>query len=256
MLLTVDIGNTNIVCGIYEGAGLQGHWRNETVPPQTAPMFQEQLSRWCKNIQIRPQAIHGAVIASVVPAVDTAFQQAVQSYFHTDPLMVNHRLRTGLKLQYDQPEKLGADRLANAVAAYTLYGGPVIIVDLGTATKLCVVTEAGAYLGGIIAPGIQTGIDALVNAAAKLPRFEAVKPPAVIGRNTVHCLQSGIINGHVAMIRGLIRMIEAELGLPKVQTVVTGGLARLVAAEIPEFDRINPFLTLEGLRIIYEQNRT
>jgi type III pantothenate kinase len=255
MLLTVDIGNTNIVCGIYKGNKLQSHWRTGTVRRQDPMAYQEQLGRWCNDQQIPPQAIDGAVIASVVPPVDAAFQHAVRSCFHIDPLMVNHRLRTGLNLQYDQPEKLGADRLVNAVAAYTLYGGPVIILDLGTATKLCVVTEHGDYLGGIIAPGIKIGIDALANATAKLPRFEPTKPPAVIGRSTVHCLQSGIINGHVAMIRGLVRMIETELGLSQIRVIATGGLARLVAAEIPEIDRINEFLTLEGLRIIYEKNR-
>jgi type III pantothenate kinase len=255
MLLTVDIGNTNLVFGVFEKNELKSHWRTGTDRQKNSADYQEMFSRFCNETQTPPEAVDGAVVASVVPSVDTAFQLGLKKYFQIDPLIVNHKLRTGLNLKYEQPEALGADRLANAVAAYTLYGGPVISIDLGTATKLSVVTENGDYLGGIIAPGIKMGAKALTNNAAKLPSFEPVKPPAVIGRNTIHCMQSGIINGHIAMIRGLIGMVKTEIQLSQVGIVATGGLAGLVAIDIPEIDRVNQFLTLEGLRIIYGLNR-
>ncbi|HYH02792.1 MAG TPA: type III pantothenate kinase, partial [Bacillota bacterium] len=203
---------------------------------------------------IDPAAVQAAVIASVVPTVEPAVRTAVRDFLHINPLMVQPGLTTGLSIRYDHPEKLGSDRLANAVAAYTLYGGPVIIVDLGTATKLCVVTARGEYLGGIIAPGIKALTEILTKTADKLPRFEPVKPPKVVGTNTVACMQSGIIYGQIAMLSGLIRRIKSELGLPAVKVVATGGLADLVAPEIPAINTVNPLLTLEGLRIIYEMN--
>lgn len=256
MLLVIDIGNTNIVFGVFDEERLHAHWRVKTDRQKTADEYGFICLQSFQFYHIEPIHIEAAVIASVVPDVEPTICNAVRNYLHINPLTVHHDLTTGLHIRYDHPEKLGADRLVNAVAAYTLYGGPVIIADLGTATKLCVVTSQGEYLGGIIAPGITALTEILTKTADQLPRFEPVKPPKVIGTNTVACMQSGIIYGQIAMLSGLIRRIKSELSLPAVKVVATGGLAHLVASEIPAINTVNPFLTLEGLKIIYKMNST
>ena len=254
MLLVIDIGNTNIVFGVFHDDRLQAHWRIKTDRQKTADEYGFICLQSFQYYHIDPIQVQAAIIASVVPEVEPAIRTAIQNFLRINPLTVHPGLTTGLQIRYDHPEKLGADRLVNAVAAYTLYGGPVIIADLGTATKLCVVTAQGEYLGGIIAPGIAALAEILTKTADQLPRFEPVKPPKVIGTNTVACMQSGIIYGQIAMLSGLIRRIKSELGQATVKVVATGGLAHLVASEIPAINAVNPFLTLEGLKIIYEMN--
>ena len=254
MLLAIDIGNTNIVFGVYQANRLQAHWRISTDRQKTADEYGLICLQLLQLHQINPTALTAAVLCSVVPAVEASLVAALQNFLQLKPLVVRSNLKTELNLRYDQPEKLGADRLVNAVAAYALYGGPVIIVDLGTATKLCVVAANGDYLGGVIAPGIKALTEILCNSADQLPRFTPSKPPTVIGTNTIACMQSGVINGQIAMVSGLIEQIKAELKLSAVTTVATGGLAHLVAAAIPLINQINPFLTLEGLKLISEMN--
>jgi type III pantothenate kinase len=255
MLLAIDIGNTNIVYGIFQGNQLIAHWRRHTDRQTNPTEYQTLLGQLLHDRQIEPCQLNATVISSVVPALNEVIPSVVQALFMVEPLIVRSTLKTGLTLNYDQPEKLGTDRLANATAAFTLYGGPVIVLDCGTATKLCAITEDGTYLGGVIAPGIKTAATALTGAAAQLSAFELTKPPTVIGTNTTHCMQSGIIYGHIMMLRGLIRQIRSEMKSPAAKVVATGGLLGLVSAELPEIDNENPFLTLDGLRIIYEMNR-
>lgn len=255
MLLAIDIGNTQLVFGIFEQGQLRVQWRLNTDRNKTADEYGALCLQLLQFHRIDPAKIKAAIIASVVPSVQPALAAAIHTFFNLIPLNVSPALKTGLTLQYDQPEKLGADRLVNAAAAYALYGGPVLIIDLGTATKFCVVAQNGDYQGGIIAPGIKTSAAALTQTADQLPGFELKLPPRVIGTNTIHCMQSGILYGQIALLKGLSQQIKAELELPAIRTVATGGLASLVAPSIPEIDTLNPNLTLEGLNILYRLNR-
>jgi type III pantothenate kinase len=254
MLLAIDIGNTNIVYGVYQGDHLLAHWRNRTDRQKSSACYQTLLEQALHSRKIEPEQLNAVVITSVVPALTAIIPEAIRNRLKIEPLIVRSTLRTGLKLNYEQPEKLGTDRLANAVAAFNLYGGPVIVLDCGTATKICAITQNGTYLGGVIAPGLKTLVTALSATADQLPEFELIKPPAVIGANTIHCMQSGIIYGQIIMLKGLIGQMRAEMKTPAAQTVATGGLIGLLADPLLTFDHINPFLTLEGLRIIYEKN--
>jgi len=189
----------------------------------------------------------------VVPPVQTLLEEMARRYLGLTPLVVTPRLETGLSLAIAHPEELGADRLVNAVAAYRLYGGPLVVVDFGTATTLCAVSADGTYLGGIIAPGVQTSAEALFSKAAQLSRIRLVRPDSVIGKDTIHAVQSGLILGAAAMVDGLIQRMEAECG-PVSRVVATGGLAALVAPESRRIQEVHPTLTLEGLRMLYEMN--
>jgi type III pantothenate kinase len=254
MLLAIDIGNSNIVYGVYQDARLIAHWRDHT-PRQVNPAaYLASLDQLLHGQPVAPEQLEAVVISSVVPTLKEIIPAAIHAWLKVKPLIVGPNLKTGLKLNYDQPEKLGADRLANAVAAFTLYGGPIIVLDCGTATKLEAITQDGTFLGGVIAPGIQTAAAALTGAAAQLDAFELTKPPTVIGANTTHCMQSGFIYGHIMMLRGLITQIKAEMKTPAARVVATGGLIGILADPFLTFDHINPFLTLEGLRIIHEMN--
>jgi type III pantothenate kinase len=255
MLLAIDIGNTNIVYGVYQNNRLILHWRNPTDRQATVATSMELLGQAFRKQQLRPEQIDAVAIASVVPTLTALLPEVIRTWLKVEPLIIRSTLETGLKIRYDQPERLGADRLANAAAAYHLYGGPVIVLDCGTATKLGAITQDGTYLGGIIAPGLKTLAAALSASAAQLPELELIKPPAVIGTNTIHCMQSGIIYGHILMVRGLIMQMRAEMKTPAAQLVATGGLIRLMVDPQLTFNHTNPFLTLEGLKIIHEMNQ-
>jgi type III pantothenate kinase len=255
MLLVIDIGNTNIVYGVYQGDQLIVHWRAPTDRKQSAAIYQGLLLESLRKRQIEPLQLHTAAIASVVPVLSPVMQAAVGPLITCEPLLIHYALQTGLKIRYDHPEKLGADRLANAVAAYTLYRGPLIVLDCGTATKLCAVTKDGTYLGGVIAPGLKTLAASLSASADQLPEFELVKPPTVIGANTIHCLQSGIINGQIMMVKGLIGQIRQEMEAATAPVIATGGLIGLLSPSLPEIKHVNSCLTLEGIRIIHDLNR-
>jgi type III pantothenate kinase len=199
-------------------------------------------------------AIKGVALASGVPVLTGRWREVCQGYLGCEPLVVSARLKTGVTILYDNPDAVGADRIVDAVAAYHRYGGPLCIVDFGTATTFEAITAAGEYLGGAIAPGIGIAADALAQRAAKLPKVDIARPPSVIGRNTVHSMQSGLLFGYVGLVEGMVARFKAELG-PTTQVIGTGGLAPLIAGETTVIDIIAPWLTLEGLRLLYEMNK-
>ena len=255
MLLTIDIGNTNITFGLYQGDTLGPRWRIRTIHekmPDEYGMLMDQLFR---HRGCRPDQVTGAAIASVVPPLTLVFVQACQEYVGQEPLVVDAGVRTGVRIRYDNPREVGADRVVDAAAVRALYGTPACVVDFGTATTFDAVSAEGDYLGGAIAPGIGIAAQALFERTAKLPRVELSRPPSVIGRNTPHSMQSGLLFGYVGLVEGMVVRFRAELG-PQMKVVATGGLAPLIAAETEIIDVVDPWLTLEGLRLIWELNRT
>jgi type III pantothenate kinase len=213
------------------------------------------LRSFLNDADIEYGAINGVILSSVVPSLTLAFTELSQRYMNIDPLLVDHRVKTGIRLAIDQPQQAGADRIANSAAVHALYGGPAIVVDFGTATNFDVVSADGAYCGGAIAPGIGIAHDALVNMTAKLHAVDLCPPPQAIGTNTIHAMQSGIFWGYVALVEGLVKRLVAEMEADKVKIIATGGLAPLFNQHTSVIDEIAPQLTLEGLRIIYELNR-
>ena len=247
MLLTIDIGNTTIVLGIFAGEKLTDHWRLFADREKTADEYGILLSAL-----IGGRRVKGIIISSVVPPLLKVFQEMSERYLHISPLIVRAGMDTGISIKYPRPEELGADRIVNATAAYHLYKGPVIIVDFGTATTFCALSGAGDYLGGIIAPGVGISVEALFEKTALLPRIELVKPERAIGESTVKSMQSGIIYGFAEMVDGLVRRMKGELS-PRARVIATGGFAELIASESKTIDEIAPFLILKGLKIIYEK---
>ncbi|MCS6839675.1 MAG: type III pantothenate kinase [Roseiflexus sp.] len=254
MLLTIDIGNTNIKIGVYQGERLTAHWRVTTERHRLADEYLVLLHNLFDLGGIDARDIDGCAISCVVPPLTGEFRTLCNKYFRVEPLMVNSNTPTGLQYKVDSPAELGADRIANSLAAFRRYGGPVIVLAFGTATTFDVITAAGEYIGGAIAPGIGISADALFRLAAKLYQVELVRPPKVIGKNTIHHMQSGVILGYAGLVEGLVRRIQAELGT-SCPVIATGGLAELIAAETEAITTVEPYLTLEGLRLIYEMNR-
>lgn len=254
MILVADIGNTNIVIGVYQGCKLLVNWRVST-HRQTSDeigMLIKDLFEF-ENLNLRE--INAAVISSVVPPLSPILERVCTKYFNIKPLFVEPGIKTGINIRYDNPKEVGADRIVNAVAAYNLYGGPVIIVDFGTATTFCAVSKDADYLGGAIVPGIGISTEALFQRAAKLPKIELAKPDKVIGRNTVASMQAGIIYGYVGQVDYIVTRFKNEMGNGDIFVVATGGMANLIKTESTTIDSVNPLLTLEGLRIVYEKNR-
>ncbi|HSQ78451.1 MAG TPA: type III pantothenate kinase, partial [Nitrospirota bacterium] len=198
--------------------------------------------------------ITGVIISTVVPPLLPVMTEMSRKYFHREPMVVTHEIKTGITMRYDNPKEVGADRIVNAAAAYKLYGGPIIIVDFGTATTFCAVTKSGEYLGGAITPGVKISAEALFQRASKLPRVELVKPARVIGADTISAMQSGIIYGYAGLVDGIVERMKKELSM-EARVVATGGLAELVSPETKTIQEIKPHLTLEGLRLLYEINR-
>jgi type III pantothenate kinase len=255
MLLTIDIGNTNLTIGLYEGDKLGWHWRLATDHSRMPDEYGLQLLGLLTHAGIKAGDLVGISLSSVVPNLTGRVTQACREYLKQEPLVVDTGVKTGVRIRYEDPRAVGADRVADAVAVMQLYGGPACIIDFGTATTFNALTKEGDYLGGAITAGINLAAEALFTRAAKLPRIDLQRPPSVIGRNTVHAMQSGLLFGYVSMVEGMVERFRAELG-PEMKVVATGGLAEIVARETPVIQHIAPWLTLDGLRIIWELNRS
>ena len=253
MLLVVDAGNTNIVFAVHDGTGWAGNWRIATEPQRTSDEYAVWLLALLGHAGLKRGDVSGAVIGTVVPAALYHLRRLVRDWFDVEPLIARSSLDWGFQIKVDNPEEVGADRLLNALAAHRHYKGPLVVIDFGTATTFDVVDQDGAYLGGVIAPGINLSIEALHRAAARLPRIGIGRPQSVIGRSTVPAMQSGIFWGYVGMIEGLVARIQAEYG-GKLKVIATGGLAPLLAEGTTVIERIDADITLDGLRMLAERN--
>ncbi len=252
MLLAIDIGNTNIKCGIYDGASLLAHWRVATDRLRLADEYAVMIRNLLSLRGFDFQAIQGCVVSSVVPPLTGQFRELCRTYLEVEPLFIDHQTPTGLRYHVDNPAELGTDRIANSLAAFRRYGGPVIVISFGTATTFDVVDDSGAYIGGAIAPGLGISADALFRLAARLYQVEMVRPPSVIGTNTMHHMQSGVIYGYAGLVEGIVSRMHREIGIA-CTVVATGGNAETIASETSVISAVLPYLTLEGLRLIYEQ---
>jgi type III pantothenate kinase len=253
VLLAIDVGNTNTVLGVFEGASLLAHWRLTTRREQTADEYGILVRNLFATSGLDPARVDAVALASVVPPLTPVLVELARQYLGQEALVVGPGVDTGMPILYEPPGDVGADRIVNGVAAFAAYGGPVIVVDFGTATTFDVITRGGEYAGGVICPGIGISADALFQRAARLPRVDVRRPGRVVGRSTVESMQSGLYFGYGAMCEGLIARIRAELGEPA-RVVATGGLAETLAAEIPSIEAVDPVLTLTGLRLIWERN--
>jgi type III pantothenate kinase len=254
MLLTIDIGNTNLTLGLYNGAELGRHWRLATDHARMPDEYGLQLLGLLENAGCEPADITGISLASVVPALTMRVVQACREYLEQEPLIVDTGVKTGIKIRYEDPKAVGADRVCDAVAVMHRYGGPACVIDFGTATTFNALTKDGEYLGGAITAGINLAAEALSLHAAKLPTIDLQRPPSVIGRNTVHAMQSGLLFGYVSMVEGMVARFRSELG-NDMKVIATGGLVEIVAKETNIIQHIAPWLTLDGLRIIWELNQ-
>ena len=254
MLLALNINNTQIKAGIYRGADLLVHWRLATVLDRTDDEYAMLLRALFQHAGLEFAGVEAAAISSVVPPLTDVFERLCRRYFGVTPLVVGPGVRTGLRILYENPKEVGADRICNAVAVYARYGGPAIVVDFGTATTFTAVSAEGDFLGGAIAPGIGISVDALAEQTAQLPRIELAKPRTVIGRSTVAAMQAGILYGFVGQVEEIVRRMRAELGAAAI-VVATGGWADFIVDECRSIDRLDPLLTLEGLRLIHERTR-
>lgn len=254
MLLTIDIGNTNITLGLYSGDQLGPRWRlatdNERMPDEYGLQFFGLL----EHAGYTPDHLTGICLASVVPPLTSRVVQACVQYLGRDPLIVDAGVKTGVRIRYEDPRAVGADRIVDAAAVQRFYGGPACVVDFGTATTFDAISAEGDYLGGAIAPGIGIAAEALFLRTAKLPRVDLQRPPAAIGRNTVHAMQSGLLFGYVSLVEGMVVRFRTELG-PEMKVIGTGGLAELVARETAAIQIVAPWLTLDGLKLIWEMNQ-
>ena len=254
MLLVIDLGNTNLTLGLYQGETLRLHWRLATDQARIPDEYGIQILSMLEHGGCKPEELTGICLSSVVPPLTERIIQACQIYLQRMPLVVSCTLKLGIHVGYDDPQAVGGDRLADAAAVWKIYGGPACIIDFGTATTFNALTKDGIYLGGAITAGVGIALDALVRRTAKLPPVELQAPPNVIGRNTIHAMQSGLIHGHVAMVEGMVARFKAELGTDT-RVIGTGGLVSVIAAHSKTIEITAPWLTLDGLRIIWELNQ-
>ncbi len=254
MLLTIDIGNTNITIGCYDGDVLGSRWRLATDHERMADEYGIQLASLLRHVDVKAADIQAICLASVVPPLTGRIVQACRQYLNHDPFIIDSSINIGVSILTDDPASVGADRLVDAAAVQKLYGGPACIVDFGTATTFDALDKQGNYLGGAIAPGIGISADALFQRTSKLPRVDLVRPPSVIGKNTIHAMQSGLLFGYVCMVEGMVARFREILGVD-MKVIGTGGLAEIVAGETKAIQIIAPWLTLDGLRMIWEMNQ-
>ncbi len=254
MLLAIDIGNTNITLGLYEGEALKAAWRLATAHERMPDEYGLQILGLLGHAGVDPAQLSGGALASVVPPLTSTFLQACGQYLNLQPLVVDTGVKTGVRIRYEDPKAVGADRVVDAAAVRHLYGGPACIIDFGTGTTFDAISTEGDYLGGAIAPGMGIAAEALFQRTAKLPRVDLARPPAAIGRNTVHALQSGLVFGYVGLVEGMVARFRQELG-PEMKVIGTGGLLDLIAAETPVIQIRAPWLTLDGLRIVWGMNQ-
>lgn len=254
MLLALDIGNTNVTCGVFQGDKLVTTWRMSTAIHRMPDEYANLMLSIMERRGVTGAQIKDVVICSVVPPLLIIFDEVCKHFLKKSPLIVEAGVKTGIRIDMDNPREVGADRIVNAVAAHQLYGSPLIIIDMGTATTIDVVNKAGDYIGGAIAPGVYIATEALFTRTAVLPRIELTLPKKAIGRNTVAAMQSGVVFGYIGLIEGLVNRIQAELD-EKAKVIAAGGFASLIAQATNVIDVINPDLTLIGLRMIYNMNR-
>lgn len=255
MILVFDVGNTNIVLGAYKGDKLLDFWRVSTDTQKTADEYGIIIKQMFIHEGYNIDDVKAVIISSVVPPIMYTLEHMTKKYFKKEPLVIGPGIKTGMNIKYDNPKEVGADRIVNAVAGYEMYGGPLIIVDFGTATTYCAISKNGEYLGGAISPGVRISMDALYQRTAKLPRVELLKPDSVICKNTINSIQSGVIFGYVGQVDYIVRRMKKELGDENTKVIATGGLSKLIASESETIDVVNGLLTLEGLRIIYDRNK-
>lgn len=253
MLLTIDLGNTNLTIGLYDGDTLTNHWRLATDHSRMPDEYGLQLLGLLQNAGRAPAELNGIALSSVVPPLTGRVILACREYLKQEPLVVDTGVKTGVRIRYEDPKAVGADRVCDAVAVLQRYGGPACIIDFGTATTFNALTKEGDYLGGAITAGVNLAAEALYGHAAKLQRIDLQLPPSVIGRNTTHAMQSGLIYGYVAMTEGMVARFREELG-PEMKVIATGGLAGLIVPETQVIQIHDPWLTLDGLRMIWEMN--
>ena len=255
MLLVIDIGNSNIVMGTYVDNDLMKHWRVSTDRQKTGDEYGMLINDLFRYQGIELSDIKDIIISSVVPPLVVPFMKMCERYFKIKPLLVGPGMKTGIILHYENPRAIGADRIVNVVGAFDQYGGPAIVIDIGTATTFDVINENGDFMGGVIAPGIMASSEALISSTAKLPGVELVTPKNIICHNTIHGMQAGIIFGYVGQIDEIVRRIKAEYGSDQMKVIATGGMATMIYKESKTIDKIDHFLTLNGLRVLYERNK-
>jgi type III pantothenate kinase len=253
LIFVFDVGNTNIVLGVYDGDELKHHWRIETDRYKTEDEYGMIIKSLFEHENLSFSQINGIIISSVVPPIMFALERMCLKYFQIKPLVVGPGIKTGLNIKYENPREVGADRIVNAVAAIHEYGSPLIIADFGTATTYCYINEKKQYMGGAIAPGINISTEALYSRAAKLPRIEITRPDNIIGKNTVAAMQAGILYGYVGQVEGIVKRMKAQ-SKQDPTVIATGGMASLIASESDVIDIVDPFLTLKGLQLIYKRN--
>lgn len=254
MLLAIDVGNTNITLGLWDGQNWRTHWRLRTIHDQTVDEYGIYLKMLLRDAGLAG-AVDQVVLASVVPTLTATFAAVSQRYLGQEGVLLRPGSRLNIRIATDNPNEVGADRIANAVAAYHLFPGPSIVVDMGTATTFDVISTDGALLGVVIAPGLRLAAEALSGRAAQLSRVALESPPHVLGRNTVHAMQSGLVYGYASLVEGLVNRLKEELGQSNIPVIGTGGLINLITAHTPVIDHVDPWLTLTGLRVIAELNQ-
>lgn len=255
MLLVIDIGNTNITLGVFHGEELLGTFRMTTKLPRTSDEYGITLKELVERQGILSTDIDAAIVASVVPDIMHSFGSAMIKYFGIRPMVVSAGIKTGIKIMTENPKQVGADRIVDAVAAYTIHGGPVIVIDFGTATTYDIVGPEGTFEGAVIAPGIRTSAQAMWSGAAMLPAVELRKPESILAKETISCMQAGIVFGQIGQTEYIVEKIRQESGYVNAKVIASGGLGKIIANETEVIDVYDPQLTLKGLRIIYEKNR-